>query len=126
MAEEITNAEVLKQFESKMTEFKSATTKEAGEKALLEVKAILEASEKESEKKHADFVKQLEEKGAALKDITEEVKELKKKGGRIGGAAEHKSIGAQLADMILEKKDAFGKMASGEKFGEAVEIKTVA
>lgn len=122
---EITNAELLQTFETKMTEFKSATTAEAQAAALREAKSIIEQTEKKYDQQIQDFNKELGLKGATLDQIVGEVKELKAKGSRLHGGVDHKSLGHQLADMILEKKDAFMKAEKGS-FGEAVEIKTVA
>lgn len=120
--------EAVGHLETKMAEFKSATTKEAQEGALKECKAILDKSSTEFKGEWEKLQKDVSDKGATIGEMQGELKELKAKSGRLGGGAGNRimTIGAQLADMILEHKARFENMVKGNNFGEGVEIKTVA
>lgn len=116
--------DAVKHIEKKMVEFKEATTEDAGKKAVAEVKSLMEAQEKKADEERQKFVKELEEKGASLKQITDEVKELKMKSGRkITGDMQVKTLKGIIAESIEEHKEKI--MASEKKsLMEPIEMET--
>lgn len=114
--------EAVKHLETKMAEFKTATTKEAEEKALAEAKKIVEAAETKSAAELKKLQDELTEKGATIAQIQVEFKELKAKGGRIrGGTAEVKTIGGLIYDAIGEHREKI--IAAEQKTGVIDPIK---
>lgn len=125
--------------EKKMEEFKTATTKEAQDAALKEVKGLLEKTDTETKKAFADLQLVLEKKDATIAQIQEEFKELKMKGGRIKGVGLKildqpswmvaQQIKQNVANVIEEKGmklEMECKMTNPETAKQGIEIKTVA
>lgn len=116
--------------EKKMVEYKDAATKEAGEKALTEAKAIVEASEKKAKDEHDKFVKEALEAGATIKTIQDDMKELKAKSGRMGTSGQVAVKGLRqiimrgIEDGIREHKSEIISSEGGELM-KTHEIKAV-
>lgn len=111
--------------DAKLSEFKSTVTKEAGAKAdqaLTELKAIVDFTNAEFEKKWNEKQAELMKKDATIGEIKDELKELKARGGRLRVAGERTKvwIGDVIADKILEHKAAIA--ASDTKPLEAIQI----
>jgi HK97 family phage major capsid protein len=100
---------------------------EQAQKDANELKENLKKLEEKQQKAHEDFVAKLTEKDATIGQIQGEVKDLKAKGGRPGGgAANVKTIFAQVADSIEEHKQKFIDMHEKKGIFEMIQLKTVA
>lgn len=120
MADELkTIPDAVAHLEKKMVEFKDATTKEAGEKALTEAKAIVSASELKINTDVANLNTELKAKDATILQIQGEVKELTMKQGRISGVPEKEYKGlrhyimTQISAGITERKAEIVRSESG-------------
>lgn len=103
MAQAKTELEVLQEISTKMDSNQELQTKEM-QKLRDEAKAATEKYQEEVKQ----LQKELAEKGATLLDITNEVKELKAKGGRIRtGEQQVKSLSGLIAETIEENKAKF-------------------
>lgn len=122
MAQAKTELELLQDISQTISETKELQTKE--------IQKLRDEAQKATEKYEGE-IKALQAevaaKGATLVDITNEVKELKAKGGRIrGGEEQVKNLGALIYDTIAEKRDNF--LAAEQKSGliDPIKISTKA
>lgn len=117
--------EAIEVIEKKLGEHREKLTQESKEAVTKLQGELISLKDKE--------VKELNEKvatmGGTLKDVMEEVKELKAKRSRFGDGSNggrRETVVSKVSDMIAEKKDLFIQSAqTGEKFnkGEAIEVK---
>lgn len=94
-------------------------------KEIVELKNEFEKKAADQEKKVTDLITKLEEKGVTIGELMGEVKELKAKGGRMGGGAhEIKSLGVMIAEAVIEHKEAI-KATSTHGLIQPIELKVV-
>src|SRR5436190_16982529 len=68
---------ILELVDKKLTEFKAATSKESADKAIVEVKALIEEERKSFTTKWEESQSEFKSQGATIKQLLEEQKEMK-------------------------------------------------
>lgn len=110
----------------KKTEGEAKKNLEQAAKEAQEIKDNLKKLEEKHQAAHEDFVKKLEAKDATIGQISEEVKELKAKGGRPSGdSRKAKTIWQEVSDAVKDNEKKFLDLHEKKGMLEIIQLKTV-